>query len=220
MQYALTTRRRTIVAAIVALTLAITSLGITQQAEAHERDSERRVSWANVEQEISQPDAPDPTTENIGWSRLERDGSGLRAKLLVRGLQPGGVYTFWWVVPQTFTDGGDPVIPDGVFVAYGNAVVVGDSGMAFVEMRARRGQHGIEGFPPIGDAEWDHLRDPLNAVVRVEIAYHGQAEDADKDELETWTSDFWTGTACPETGDLNAGGQPHCPVYLAATHLP
>lgn len=62
------------------------------------------------------------------------------------------------------------------------------------------------------------------------MAYHGQSEDAGAN-LSTWRTDFWTGTACPSSfglnpdyggvgGDLNAGGQPHCPVYIAAIHTP
>jgi hypothetical protein len=91
--------------------------------------------------------------------------------------------------------------------------------MALVRMRAYNGQPGIEGIPPLGGAEWHGLTDPLNSVVRVEIAYHGQAEDAGSD-LKTWLSDFWTGAACPPDTPNPNPDQPHCPVYFAATHLP
>jgi hypothetical protein len=171
-----------------------------------------------VIREVNRADAPDPGIDSIGWSRLARSGDGLRAKVTVHDLEPGGLYTFWWVVPQDFENGA-PVVPGGVFVAYGASRVVGNSGTAVVNMRASTGQAGIEGFPPLGGAEWKSLDDPLGSIVRVEIAYHGQATDAGG-AISTWRTDFWTGSACPESGTMNLAGQPHCPVYLAATHLP
>jgi hypothetical protein len=173
---------------------------------------------AEVLREVTASDAPDPGTDNLGLSRLSRSSEGLKAKVVVHNLEPGGVYTFWWVVPQDFEDGA-PVIPGGVFVAYGASRVIGNSGTAVVGMRAHTGQAGIEGFPPLGGAEWKSLDDPLNSIVRIEIAYHGQVNDAGGD-ISTWRTDFWTGSACPENGSTNLAGQPHCPVYLAATHIP
>ena len=74
--------------------------------------------------------------------------------------------------------------------------------------------------------------DPVTAVVHVEIAYHGQEEDAGGN-IGKWRSDFWTGTACPTgasgynpggtTGDnleVNMNGQGHCPVSYIAESLP
>ena len=59
--------------------------------------------------------------------------------------------------------------------------------------------------------------DSTAAAVRVEVAYHGQVENAG-DELPLWLYDFWTGDACPpETPNPNPA-QPHCPVWFAATH--
>jgi hypothetical protein len=87
-------------------------------------------------------------------------------------------------------------------------------------MRAYTGQPGIAGFPPLGGLEWHALTDPLNTVVRVEIAYHGQAEDAGEDLMD-WLSDFWTGSVCPVDPATPQGQlQPHCPVSFAATHFP
>jgi len=173
---------------------------------------------ADVLREFSASDAPDPGIDNLGQSRLSRSSDGLKAKVTVHNLEPGGVYTFWWVVPQDFTDGA-PVIPGGVFVAYGAARVIGNGGTAVVNMHASTGQAGIEGFPPLGGAEWKSLDDPLNSIVRIEIAYHGQISQAGGD-ISQWRTDFWTGSACPGAGATNLAGQPHCPVYLAATHLP
>ena len=173
---------------------------------------------AAVIREINEADAPDPGVDSIGWSRLARSDDGLRAKVTVHDLEPGGLYTFWWVVPQDFEDGA-PVIPGGVFVAYGASRVIGNSGTAVVNMQASTCQAGIDGLPALGGAEWKSLDDPLNSIVRVEIAYHGQASDAGGD-ISTWRTDFWTGSACPANGTTNLAGQPHCPVYLAATHLP
>jgi hypothetical protein len=125
------------------------------------------------------------------------------------------------VSPYEFLDNGDPDIPGGVFVARGAGRVIGSNGTAFLQMRARTGQEGIEGLPALGGALWSEMRDPLTSIVRIEIAYHGQADELEnRRDLRTWLSDFWTGTACPDNGSTNEGGQPHCPVYIAATHMP
>lgn len=177
------------------------------------RHPANRATLAKVVREFNDDGTAAPGTEQIGWSRLVRSADGLRATVFVSGLKPGGVYTFWWVVPQGTT------IPDDVFVARGAGRVIGDSGEAMVGMQAYKGQAGIEGAPFLPDgAEWDTLNDPLNSTVRIEIAYHGQADAGD--DIRPWLSDFWTGAACPEPGDTNAAGQPFCPVYLAATHMP
>jgi len=154
-------------------------------------------------------------TETIGWSNLIRRDDGLKATVHVEGLMPGGVYTFWWVVPHA----AEPSIPVDVFVALGGSAVVGDNGMATVRMRAHTGQAGIEGFPPLGGTPWHDLTDPMNSVVRVEVAYHGQADDAG-DQLDVWQTDFWTGAACPPATPNPNPMQPHCPAYFAATHMP
>ena len=209
----------TILIAAMALSLMVVapSGAEKKQADIQSHGNDRTVNWTEVVREINNDGTPADGTEHIGWSRLVRTPEGLKAKLFVEGLKPGGVYTFWWVVPHADA----PEVPFDVFVAYGNARVIDKSGMAFVTMTAYTGQKGIEGLPVLEGAKWHSLTDPLNSVVRVEIAYHGKKKNADsKAELEKWKSDFWTGAACPDDGDVNAAGQPHCPVYLAATHLP
>lgn len=200
-------------------------------AGVHQYRSHEPIDQVPVVREFNEEGEAVEDGEIIGWSDLSRGSDGLQANVNVRGLTPGGVYTFWWVVPHVFEDGA-PVIPSGVFVAGGAGTVVGADGTANVQMLAYTEQSGIEGFPPLDGAEWGSLTDPLGSIVRVEIAYHGQVEDAERDlgtffptgdggsNLETQLLDFWTGSACPpETANPNPD-QPHCPVYFAATHLP
>ena len=52
------------------------------------------------------------------------------------------------------------MIPGGVFVAYGASRVIGNSGTAVVNMHACTGQAGIDGFPPLGGAEWSRVEQP------------------------------------------------------------
>lgn len=163
-----------------------------------------------------------PVSNTLGSSVLVRGDDGLWAKVTVDGLRPGGVYTFWWVIIPA---GGS--FPADAFVAGEGGRIVGPGGQATAVLTATTGDASISGF---------HLPfNPLNfdldtAEIHVEVAYHGQAEDAGSN-LSTWRTDFWTGTACPSSfglnadyagvgGDLNAGGQPHCPVYIAAIHTP
>lgn len=97
--------------------------------------------------------------------------------------------------------------------------VIGHSGIAVVHMRATLGQEGIIGLPALDGALWHEMKDPLTSTVRIEIAYHGQAEHAgSRSELKTWLSDFWSG-AEPCTANT-IPDQPHCPVYMASTHTP
>lgn len=164
-----------------------------------------------IVQEWNEDGSANPDTPRVGWSVLMRRNQKLNALAHIRGLRPGGVYTFWWIVVQD-----DGTFPDDIFVASGGGKVVGPNGRATVRMAAKLGQPGIEGFL----VPFDELRDTRNSIVRIEIAYHGQAEDAG-DELAVWLSDFWTGTACPDGGTPNPNpNQPHCPVYYAATHAP
>ena len=163
-----------------------------------------------------------PVSNTLGSSTLVRGDDRLWAKVTVDGLRPGGVYTFWWVIIPA---GG--VFPDDAFVAGEGGRMIGPGGHATAVLKAKAGDASISGF---------HLPfNPLNfdlgtAEIHVEVAYHGQGEDAGSN-LSTWMSDFWTGTACPSSfglngdyvgagTDVNAGGQPHCPVYIAAIHNP
>jgi len=187
---------------------------LVSPVDAGGRHDNPRKSREPVVREFNEDGTAASGDEIVGRSKLRRTENGLRANVRVAGLEPGGVYTFWWVVPQ-----GDGVFPDDIFVARGAGVVVGRNGKARVHMRAHTGQEGITGFPVLGDASFASLIDPQGALVRVEIAYHGQAADAG-DDLDTWLGDFWTGAACPPDTPNPNPIQPHCPVWFAATHLP
>jgi len=163
-----------------------------------------------------------PVSNTLGSSVLVRGDDELWAKVTVDGLRQGGLYTFWWVViPQ----GGS--FPDDAFVAGEGGRIIGPGGQATAVLTAKAGDPSIAGFHvPFNSLDFDLG----TAEVHIEVAYHGQAEEAGSD-LSTWRTDFWTGTACPSSfglnadyagvgGDLNAGGQPHCPVYIAAIHNP
>lgn len=163
-----------------------------------------------------------PASNELGSSVLVRGDDSLWAKVNVDGLRPGGLYTFWWVI---IPEGGS--FPDDAFVAGEGARRIGPGGHATAVLSAKAGDPSIAGFHvPFNPLDFDLS----SAEIHVEVAYHGQAEDAGSN-LSTWRTDFWTGTACPGSfglnsdyvgfgGDLNAGGQPHCPVYIAAIHTP
>ncbi len=157
--------------------------------------------------------APEPHDRH-GTSLLVRHPDRLWAAVHARGLEPGGVYTFWWVAVQ-----GEGAFPDDVFVAHGAGVVANRAGRATAVMRAELGQPGITGFSPAPgvDVGFDELRDPMGALVRVEVAYHGQVEDAGKDRA-TWLRDFRSGAACPPATPNPNPAQPHSPVWFPATH--
>lgn len=207
----------TLVAAISAISLMIAApVGAHTRPESR---TDRQVDWAKVAVENRDHEFPVPDTDTVGWTRLVRSEDGLQATTFVRGLKPGGVYTFWWVAPYEFNPDGSANIPGGVFVARGAGRVIGKSGVALVRMRARTGQAGILGLPALEGALWSEMKDPLTSIVRVEIAYHGQADEAaNRAELRTWLSDFWTGGE-PCT-DNPIPDQPHCPVYMASTFAP
>jgi hypothetical protein len=177
------------------------------------RDNDNRDRQSLVVEFAGASDFTDATIvgDELGWSQLKRDDDNLKAVVHANGLKPGGVFTFWWVVVQD-----DATFPDDIFVARGAGAVIGQNGKATVHMSVQRGDPSIVGLPALGGALFGDLVDPENALVRVEVAYHGQVEDAGND-LDQWLSDFWTGSVCPQ-GGVNAAGQPHCPVYFAATH--
>ena len=152
----------------------------------------------------------------VGWSSLRRTGDRIRATSTASGLEPGGVYTFWIIAVQE-----DGTFPDDIFVALGAGTIANRNGKAAVHMSARVGDESINGFKPDGvnELQFADLADTVDSVVRIEVAYHGQARDAGGD-LGAWLSDFWTGTACPPGTPNPNPAQPHCPVYFAATHTP
>ena len=204
-------RKRTAVLLIALMALA-TLPAVAAQARPR---NQATVTTEPLVQHFDMDANPDGST--VGWTTLVRKADNLRAVVRATDLKPGGLYTFWWVViPQ----GGGP---EDAFVAGGGSTVVGRSGIATVVMGARAGDESIDGF--LVDFEpLDH--DLATAEVHVEIAYHGQADDAG-DQLDLWRSDFWTGSACPEAfglnpggipGDFNPIGQPHCPVYITSVH--
>lgn len=206
--------RRTTTLLIAALSMSLAV--ITPTSASTDAGIDKVTDWADIAVENTSHAFPVPDGDTAGRTWLTRSENDLKATSLVRGLEPGGVYTFWWVVVHDF-NGDAPVIPDEVFVERGAGVVIGSSGEAVVRLRpVRIGDTGIEGFLPDG-VGWHALTDTMGSLVRVEIAYHGQADEAEsRTELNTWLSDFWTGSACP--GGLP--NQPHCPVYMASTHLP
>ncbi len=155
-----------------------------------------------------------PGNEVVGHATVRRANTGIWVNAHMTGLKPGGVYTFWWIVVQ---DDGD--FPTDIYVDSAGGTVVGASGTANAVAWAPLGDEPIPGFPALGDAEFASLNDTFGSIVRIEIAYHGQADDAG-DDLDAWLADFWTGSECPpETPNPNPM-QPHCPVYYAATFMP
>jgi hypothetical protein len=75
--------------------------------------TEARGGVTVVLSEFTASDAPDPGRDNVGMSLLSRTSDGLEVSVWAHDLVPGGMYTFWWVVPQDFTEDG-PVLPGGV----------------------------------------------------------------------------------------------------------
>lgn len=200
------------------LVLAVGLLATPTVATAHHQTGapgqRHSMSFSPIVQEWDDDGTAIPDPPKVGWSVLLRRNQRLNALAHVRGLKPGGVYTFWWIVVQ-----GDGTFPDDIFVAGGASKIVGERGRATVRMAARLNQPSITGFMPDGvnEIQFAPLLDTHNSIVRLEIAYHGQAEDAGE-YLDAWLSDFWTGTACPPDTPNPNPAQPHCPVYFAATH--
>lgn len=200
---------RRVAVATVAVTALTAAPAIAEDAEAVQAAV---VETAPVVQEHNFDGTPNADLPVVGSARLTRRPGGLSAKALVEGLTPGGVYTFWWIVVQE-----DGTFPDDIFVATGDGVIVDGSGRAVAYMSARRGDASITGFAPGGDEiTFADLQDTMGSLVRIEIAYHGQAEDAGAD-LDAWLTDFWTGSACPPDTPNPNPAQPHCPVWYAAT---
>ena len=225
------------IATITTLVLALAMLTATVAMAGGK--SNQDATPGDITKHFTALDTPDiPIGTSMGTATLTRRDDGLTATAKVEGLKPGGVYTFWWIVSDDFTD-----FPEGVAAVGDGARVIGKSGKATVRMNVDLGDPSIEGF--FGAKGWDDGIawpatptspfdatfdfDPDTAEVHIEIAYHGQKEDAGGN-MGKWRSDFWTGEACPE-GDpvYNPGGtgtpenvvnhlgtQPHCPVSYAA----
>ncbi len=194
--------------------LAVTLVTAMAAAPAAADESGSAVQSGSVVQEHNFDGTPNEDQPKVGLARLTRSSDQLRAKALVEGLIPGGVYTFWWIVVQE-----DGTFPDDIFVASGDGVVVGGNGRAVAYMTAQAGEASITGFAPGGaEITFADLEDTMGSIVRIEIAYHGQAADAGGD-LDVWLADFWTGSACPPDTPNPNPAQPHCPVWYAATFL-
>ena len=198
--------------------LAASLLAVPATATAHDETSGTKrgpsLSFSPIVQEWDFDGNAMENPPRVGWSVLLRRNRRLDALAQIRGLKPGGVYTFWWVVVQE-----DGTFPDDIFLAGGAARVVNEKGRTTVHMKARLGQDSIEGFMPDGvnELQFAPLSDTRGSIVRIEIAYHGQAKDAGGD-LDVWLGDFWTGTACPPDTPNPNPTQPHCPIYYATTH--
>ena len=198
----------TIIAAVLALAMLTASVAIAGNG--------RGVEKLDIVAEY------EPGEPIVGTAKLIRRADGLKATAKVSGLEVGGVYTFWWVIPN---GAGHPV---GSFAALGGSKIVGKNGKATVRMRADIGQESIRGFGDHLFGTAGNLQAPLAELsaallardqVRIEVAYHGQADDAaDAAELAVWLSDFWTGDAdvCGEIGDEAVTGQPFCPTFYGA----
>jgi hypothetical protein len=166
----------------------------------------------------------------VGTAKLIRGTTGLKATAQVSGLEPGGVYTFWWVIPSE-------THPVGSFAALGGSKIVGQNGKATVRMRASINDPSIPGFfghlsaltpdiieLPVGASFVPLTADLLDDTIRIEVAYHGNVDSGEYNP--DWELDFWTGEAgvCPDAGDLGvrpvpvlaSTGQPHCPTFYAA----
>lgn len=212
--------RKTTITVVTALIMVIATVATASPSE-QAYESRSTVSVVPVNQIFDDAGAPVGPTPS-GRSLLITREDSLRATTSFKGLKPGGVYTFWWVI---IPSGGG--FPADAFVAGAGGTVVGNNGRAFANMSARKGDGSITGFLiPFQPLDFD-LR---TAEIHVELAYHGQASDA-AGELGVWLSDFWSGSACPGAHGNNpyaapalAGvgvvnpDQPHCPVSYAAVH--
>lgn len=216
--------RKTAIAATTALIMMLATVATASPTQAHK--ARRGISVVDTVQIFDDGGkALDPAVDR-GKSVLVRSKNRMTAYTYVTGLVPKGVYTYWWVVIPA---GGE--FPGDAYVAGRGGTVVSSNGKAFVRMSAKRGDKSIRDF--LGDGTSAPFAKKLNtdlrtAEVHVEFAYHGQVGDAG-DALDSWMSNFWTGTACPANGanPNNPGGlpvaevnpgQPHCPVSFVAVH--
>jgi len=158
-------------------------------------------------------DDPSGTSGNeVGWTQLHRDDDRLRATVKTSDLKPGGVYTFWWVTVPT----GNPA--DGVFVDLLGSTIAGRNGKATVHGSVAVGTPSIvleDGVIPA--VPFVEMANPEEAIVRVEVAYHGQADS--ENYSDDWLLDFWTGEE-PMCSGFPGPGFNHCPIVQATQYLP
>lgn len=220
------------IATIAALVLALAMLTATvAMAGGKSNKNAETLDIVQIFDDDGEPvDSSDFEGDIRGTVELTRRTDGLTATAEVKGLTPGGVYTFWWTLPSS-------AHPVGSYVALGGSRVIGNSGKATVRMNADFGDPSIEGFGEYLGIDGASGTDPfqpvfdfgtLTGVVHVEIAYHGQKGNAGGD-IGMWRSDFWTGedgvcpvkSAAPPLGtSTQAGEMPHCPVSYIAESVP
>lgn len=156
-------------------------------------------------------DDPSGTSGNeVGWTQLHRDDDRLRATVKTSDLKPGGVYTFWWVTVPT----GNPA--DGVFVDLLGSTIAGQNGKATVHGSVAVGTPSID-IPFDSFLTFVPMTNPEQAVVRVEVAYHGQADS--ENYSDDWLLDFWTGEE-PMCSEFPGPGFNHCPIVQASQDVP
>jgi hypothetical protein len=216
-------RRASIITVIVlAMIMATASIAIA-------KSSNHGVEKQEIVQEFdSETGDPVDSPRSFGQVNLTRSDDGVDASVKVHGLEPGGVYTFWWVIPSD-------THPIDSFAALGGSKIVGNNGRVNLTMSADVGDPSIEGFfdhiSPLGlpgEPSFVPLTSDLLAdKIRIEVAYHGNVDSGQYSPQ--WELDFWTGQAgqagqagvCPASADLAGGarastGQPHCPTFYAA----
>jgi hypothetical protein len=218
-------RRASIITVIVlAMIMATASIAIA-------KSSNHGVEKQKIVQEFdSETGDPVDSPRSFGQVQLTRSDDGVDASVKVYGLEPGGVYTFWWVIPSL-------THPVDSFAALGGSKIVGQNGKATVRMTANINDPSVDGFfdhlsplepdiieLPDGASFVPLTSDLLDDKIRIEVAYHGNVDSGEYNPQ--WELDFWTGEAgvCPDASDLAerptpilaSTGQPHCPTFYAA----
>ena len=146
----------------------------------------------------------------VGWTQLHRDDDRLRATVKTSDLEPGGVYTFWWVTVPT----SDPM--EGVFVDLLGSTIADQNGKATVHGSVAVGTPSID-IPFDSFLTFVPMANPEEAVVRVEVAYHGQVDS--ENFSDDWLLDFWTGEE-PMCSEFPGPGFGHCPIVQASQDIP
>jgi hypothetical protein len=156
-------------------------------------------------------DFPEGPVSPGSSSTLVRNDTGVSATFLVSGLNPGVVYTFWWLVfnePENCSPPAcnlDDVVPfpgnsaAGVSLLFGAGQVIGNSGSGHYGARLAVGDTTGAFFGP-------GLVDPLGAEIHIVLRSHGPVVDGMVDEQLT---------------SFNGGCPPNtCANVLAAQHKP